>query len=97
MEISEYPNISTFIIAPGAVDTAMFKEVKEKEKAYGKTTEIRSFSMIEDVAKFVELIVNSNLKKLSGRLIHIRDDWKSLAAGDKDIENAYWKLRRVQK
>ena len=53
--------------------------------------------MIEDVAKFVELIVNSNLKKLSGRLIHIRDDWKSLAAGDKDIENAYWKLRRVQK
>jgi len=97
MEISEYPNISTFIIAPGAVDTTMFKEVKEKEKAYGKTTEIRSFSMIEDVAKFVELIVNSNLKKLSGRLIHIRDDWKSLAAGDKDIENAYWKLRRVQK
>ena len=57
-------------------------------------TDVAGFQQVDDM---IHTPVNSNLKKLSGRLIHIRDDWKSLATGDKDIENAYWKLRRVQK
>ena len=96
IELSNYENISSHIIAPGAVNTEMFKEVRKHEEDYGKSSEIRSFSETEDVVDFVDFLVNHNCKKLSGRLIHIRDDWKEKILNEVDISDQLWKLRRIE-
>lgn len=95
MEISQFEKISTVIIAPGAVETNMFKNVKEKEAEYGHSSSVRSFSTKENVAKFVSTLLDSDIKKLSGRLVHIKDNWNDFIQ-DKPTEDKFWKLRRIE-
>ena len=90
-----FTKISTLIIAPGAVETNMFKNVKEKEAEYGHSSSVRSFSTKENVAKFVSILLDSDIKKLSGRLVHIKDNWNDFIQ-DKPTEDKFWKLRRIE-
>lgn len=95
MDIIKFKNVSTLIVAPGAVETNMFASVKEKEKEYGHTSTIRSFSTKENVAKFIENLLDSDIKKLSGRLVHIKDNLRNFTVENLSEDNL-WKLRRVE-
>lgn len=97
LEVKQYKKIHTLIVAPGAVKTSMFKNVQKLEKEYGSTSTVRSFSEIENVAFFIEKLLKTDIKVLSGRLIHIKDDWLEIIDTNSPISDDLYKLRRVQK
>jgi len=76
-------------LAPGAVDTPMLARVVE---AGG---EVKTRTSIEEPVAFAESYFGSNAPVLSGRYIHVRDDWKSLLNGSRLIEGEKYFLRRV--
>lgn len=96
LEVRDFNNIQSIVVAPGAVKTKMFKAVKNSEKEYGETSKIRSFSKVEEVAIFVEYLLTNDFKKLSGRLIHLKDDWKKILNNNLEIEEDSFRLRRIQ-
>lgn len=97
LEVEQYENIHSLIVAPGAVKTSMFENVQELEKEYGSTSKVRSFSEIENVASFIESLLKTDIKLISGRLIHIRDDWLNIVNSKSPLNEELYKLRRVQK
>ena len=74
----------------------MFENVKKLEKEYGSTSKVRSFSEIENVALFIESLLNADIKIISGRLIHIKDNWLDIINSKSPINEELYKLRRVQ-
>ncbi len=96
LEVEQYENIHTLIVAPGAVKTSMFENVQKLEKEYGSTSQVRSFSEIENVALFINTLLSNDIKKLSGRLIHIKDDWLDIINSNSPINEELYKLRRIQ-
>ena len=96
LEVEKYENIHTLIVAPGAVKTSMFENVLKLEKKYGTTSKVRSFSEIENVALFIQTLLNCDIKVISGRLIHIKDDWLDIINSKSPIKEELYKLRRVQ-
>lgn len=96
LEVEQYENIHTLIVAPGAVKTSMFENVQKFEKEYGSTSKVRSFSEIENVALFIESLLNADIKIISGRLIHIKDNWLDIINSKSPINEELYKLRRIQ-
>ncbi len=96
MELTDFYNIESVIIAPGAVKTEMFNQVLEKEKEYGRTSELRTFTKIIEITSFIEYLIKNNFKMISGRLVHIRDNWKEILDENIILDDSFWKLKRVE-
>ena len=84
-------DFSVVCIAPGAVNTKMLERVKSA----GGT--INTECKMEESLVFIEKFFAYKTNKLSGRLVHVRDDWTELEGDlDQKILDQYWKLRRVE-
>lgn len=80
-------NASIIAVAPGAVDTDMLTTIF----AHGGTVKTRT--KIEEPTDFIFKYLNDEFdnKKISGRLVHVRDNMKELDFSNDDK----WKLRRI--
>lgn len=89
-------NIQSIVIAPGAVRTNMLKDVLKKEEKYGLSAEMRSNTEIDDVVDFIDYLINNDFKNISGKLVHIRDNWKEQITLGNKLPNNLWTLRRLE-
>jgi len=89
-------NIQSIVIAPGAVRTNMLKDVLKKEEKYGLSAEMRSNTEINDVVDFIDYLINNDFKNISGKLVHIRDNWKEQITIGNKLPNNLWTLRRLE-
>ncbi len=84
-------DIAVVCVAPGAVDTDMLPQV------IAAGAEVRTRTAIDEVVGFANAFLHSRSRALSGRFVHVRDDWKELLDGTAPAMSAeMWKLRRVQ-
>lgn len=89
-------NIETIILAPGAVDTSMLRDVLKKEKKYGSSSKVRSNSDIKEVVSFIKYMYENSFKSISGKLVHINDDWKEFIKNNDPYKPDLWTLRRIE-
>lgn len=90
-DLSKRGDFSIVGIAPGAVDTKMLKKVK----ASGGV--INTECSIDESVEFVSKFFGTRSNKLSGRLIHVRDNWSNIEKIiDDNLQERFWKLRRVE-
>jgi len=89
VEYQPATGLSFVALAPGAVATPMLKEV---EAAGG---EVRTRVDISEPVNFVREYLASESNNLSGRFFHVRDDWRRVLTGEKDLKEDQWLLRRV--
>lgn len=84
-------DIAIVCVAPGAIDTDMLATV---QAAGG---EVRTKGDVGDVIKFVTAFMTGEGKSITGRLVHVRDDWAKLLAGEAaPLSDSLWKLRRIE-
>ncbi len=86
MELGDAGPIAT-IIAPGANETDMLAEVR---KAGGT---VRTTVDISEPVGVVRRLLTEDTRGLSGRFIHVRDEWTSGSAAA--LSGDFFKLRRV--
>ena len=77
-------------LAPGAVDTPMLAKV------LASGGEVKTKTSINEPVAFAEHYFASDSTALSGRYVHVRDDWKSYLAGSRPLAPEQFMLRRVQ-
>ncbi len=77
-------------LAPGAVDTPMLAKVMASGGA------VKTKTSIEEPVNFAECYFSSDSTTLSGRYVHVRDDWKSYLNGSRTLDREQFLLRRVQ-
>lgn len=82
--------LKTFILSPGPVNTKLFKDAKKGGHNISKK-KLVSPRMTTDLINF---ILKNNTEFLSGRYIHVKDDYHSIRA--KNIKNLFL-LRRIEK
>jgi 3-oxoacyl-[acyl-carrier protein] reductase len=92
LELRESGNFAFVALAPGAVETEMLAQVRA---AGGR---VRTTASPQEAAAFVTAFFSSkNAAALSGRFIHVRDDWTALlTAGARELPADQWKLRRIE-
>jgi 3-oxoacyl-[acyl-carrier protein] reductase len=91
MDVAAWGDIGVVCLAPGAIDTDMLSAVK----AAG--AEVRSEGNMAMVVSFIEAFMIGDAKAISGRLVHVRDDYKVLLdRRAPPIPEEHWKLRRVE-
>jgi NAD(P)-dependent dehydrogenase (short-subunit alcohol dehydrogenase family) len=84
-------DIAIVCLAPGAVDTDMLSAVK----AAG--AEVRSKGDMSMVVSFLEAFMTGHAKAITGRLVHVRDDYRALLGQSATpLSDDHWKLRRVE-
>jgi NAD(P)-dependent dehydrogenase (short-subunit alcohol dehydrogenase family) len=76
-------------LAPGAVETRMLARVR----AAGG--EVRTDTDASEAVGFVLRFLGQDGRALSGRLVHVRDDWGAITRGRK-LDPSLWTLRRVE-
>jgi len=76
-------------LAPGAVDTPMLAKVIEAGGVVNTRT------AIEEPVGFAVAYLRSDSPALSGRYVHVRDDWKAVLAGTLVLGPDQFLLRRV--
>ena len=91
MELEGKGNFSTVALAPGAMETSMLEMVKAVGGEVKTTVDISE--PIEFVKEFFQSV---NSKRLDGRFIHVRDNWKKYLDEDIPVENYKWLLRRTE-
>jgi NAD(P)-dependent dehydrogenase (short-subunit alcohol dehydrogenase family) len=90
-ELRELGNFSFVALAPGAVETDMLAKVR----AAGGT--VRTTTSVEEAVRFVSHFFAEDARALSGRFIHVRDEWeKHLGPSPPAIPPNHWKLRRME-
>lgn len=87
---SRHPDFAAVAVAPGAVDTDMLAAVR----AAGG--EVRTTTSADEAVAFVQGFLGSPSTALSGRFVHVRDDWAEVLAGGRDLRPEEWTLRRVE-
>lgn len=90
---AQYPpptGCSFVCLAPGAVDTPMLAKVM----AAGG--EVKTKTSIEEPVEFAEQYFASGSMALTGRYVHVRDDWKPCLSGARTLDRDQMFLRRVQ-
>jgi len=91
MELEGKGDFSTISLAPGAMETEML----EKVRAVGG--EVRTVTQMTEPIEFVkEFFQSVNSKRLDGRFIHVRDNWKKYLDDNIPVENYKWLLRRTE-
>jgi 3-oxoacyl-[acyl-carrier protein] reductase len=81
---------SFICLAPGAVDTPMLSQV------IAKGSVVKTKTGIEEPVGFASYYFNSDSTLLSGRYIHVRDEWKAYLDGIKPLIKDQFYLRRNQ-
>ena len=89
VDLSDGGDFSVVCLAPGAVETELLAEVRQAG------AEVRTASRAEDAVEFVRSFLASPAAALSGRFVHVRDDWESRALDGPESADL-WKLRRVE-
>jgi NAD(P)-dependent dehydrogenase (short-subunit alcohol dehydrogenase family) len=77
-------------LAPGAVDTPMLAKV------IAAGGEVKTKTTIDEPVGFAESYFASESTALSGRYIHVRDDWNSILSGALAPTRDQFFLRRIQ-
>jgi 3-oxoacyl-[acyl-carrier protein] reductase len=83
-------DFSVVCLAPGAVETQLLAEVR----AAG--AEVRTVGRAEDAARFVSSFCSRPAASLSGRFVHVFDEWERMLEEGSSREEHLWKLRRVE-
>lgn len=88
-ELKDQGDFAVTILSPGAVETDMLAQVR----AAGG--EIRTLVPMEEPVNFArEFLCSPNAKNLSGRFVHVRDNWREVLDGKQVLGESQWKLRR---
>lgn len=90
---ASYPastGLSFVCLAPGAVDTPMLAKV------IAKGAEVKTKTAIEEPVQFTVSYFESNSIALTGRYVHVRDEWKAYLDGTKVLTKEQCFLRRIQ-
>ncbi len=104
LKIAGYPNIIINAIAPGAVKTGMTADIlkageKAGKKALEEAAKVFKFggTPASRIVGLVDFLIDVKLNKgLTGRLIHVREDYRKLVKKHgKKIPDEIGKLRRV--
>lgn len=92
LELGKMGDFSFVALAPGAVETDMLAKVRA---AGGR---VRTTTSAQEAAAFVTAFFSSkNARVLSGRFLHVRDDWTELlTAAASELPADRWKLRRIE-
>ena len=86
LELENLGEIISLAIAPGALKTKMLDKVLEAG------AEIKTTVPIDETVNFVIKLLEKDIKKLSGKFIHVRDDIDDFLIND--YKDDLWKLRR---
>ena len=86
LELENFGEIISIAIAPGALKTKMLDKVLEAG------AEIKTTVPIDETVNFVIKLLERDIKKLSGKFIHVRDDIDDFLIND--YKDDLWKLRR---
>ena len=90
-DLQEVGDVAVVCLAPGAVPTDLLTQVR----AAGG--EVRTETRVEETINFLEQFLSRDAKRLSGRFVHVLDDWEELLDGNGESPAPdFWKLRRVQ-
>ncbi len=91
VELSDAGDFSFVALAPGAIDTDMLQQVK----AGGGV--VLTPASIEEPVHFAAAFFTKDPRPLSGRFLHVRDDWAShMADGGPELSADQFKLRRAK-
>jgi NAD(P)-dependent dehydrogenase (short-subunit alcohol dehydrogenase family) len=91
VQYSAHEGLVFVALAPGAVETDMLARVKAEGGS------VRTTTSLQETVRFVEAIASQEARALSGRFVHVRDDWsKHLGAEGSPLPDARWKLRRIE-
>ncbi len=82
--------LSFVCLAPGAVDTPTLARVQE---AGG---EVKTKTNIEEPVRFIETYLQSDSTALSGRYVHVRDNWAPYLDGTAAPARDQFLLRRIE-
>jgi NAD(P)-dependent dehydrogenase (short-subunit alcohol dehydrogenase family) len=82
--------ISFVCLAPGAVDTPMLAQV------LAAGAKVRTRTSVDEAVGFVEAYLKSESLALSGKYIHVRDEWAPFLSGGKTPEPGRFLLRRTE-
>lgn len=91
LELSECGDFCVVSLAPGTVKTDMLKNVE----AAG--VPIKNYVDVTEPAAFSWEFSTAEHNHLSGKFVHVSNDWKAFLTGDDPVKNSeYWKLRVEQ-
>ncbi len=82
--------LSFVCLAPGAVETPMLARV------VAAGGEVKTKTSIAEPVEFVERYLESESTALSGRYLHVRDEWPAYLRGEKSPARDQFYLRRIQ-
>lgn len=82
-------DFSVVCLAPGAIETDMLAEVHQAG------AKVRTRGRVEDSVAFVSSFLAAPGAPLSGRFIHVKDEWERFLTDTPDSPEQ-WKLRRVE-
>jgi 3-oxoacyl-[acyl-carrier protein] reductase len=89
VDLRDRGDFSVVCLAPGAVETDLLAEVRRAG------ADVRTPGRAEDAVEFVRSFLASPAEGLSGRFVHVRDDWEARALDGPESADL-WKLRRVE-
>jgi NAD(P)-dependent dehydrogenase (short-subunit alcohol dehydrogenase family) len=90
-ELRDLGDFALVALAPGAVATDMLAKVQ----AAGGT--VRTTASVNEAIAFVVKFFSGNARVLSGRFVHVRDDWEKYLRPSADtLAPDDWKLRRIE-
>jgi NAD(P)-dependent dehydrogenase (short-subunit alcohol dehydrogenase family) len=103
LNIAGYHHIIINAIAPGAVKTDMTNEIlnageKAGKQALDEATEVvkSGGTPAQEIINLVDFLIDKKLNKyLTGRLIHVREDYLKLVRENNKIKNEIGKIRRI--
>ena len=86
-DVKDRGDFSVVCLAPGAVETDLLAHVR----AAG--AEVRTTTTADEALRFLERFLAADARALSGRFVHVRDDWAAVLEG-RALEPEQWTLRR---
>ncbi len=90
-ELKDQGDFAVVCLAPGAIDTDMLRTIRNA----GGT--VKTVASISEPVNFIEKFLGSVRSPLSGRFVHVRDDWqKWLDKEGADFPPEQWFLRRIE-
>jgi NAD(P)-dependent dehydrogenase (short-subunit alcohol dehydrogenase family) len=76
-------------LAPGAIETDLLSQVRA---AGGR---VKTVTTADEAISFLERFLGADASRLSGRFIHVRDEWEAVLDGE-PLDSNRWLLRRVE-
>jgi 3-oxoacyl-[acyl-carrier protein] reductase len=91
MELKDAGDFSCVAFAPGAMETDMLKQGREAGE------DVKFVVDIQEPVEFIKYFMQSKLNSISGKFVHVHDDWKEFIDNPLDVDDqTKWLLRRLQ-